>query len=306
MSTHTWDELVEAGKHLAGSNPQWELGDLVCEVETSYGDASLETYAKEIGSAFKTLQSVRTVAKAYPEKSLRGDNSFGVYKAFAAQPDRSDLVAARKWTVTEANEEVRRRSGKPKKPRPPKAEDLFPQALEALKKGQNRAQTARQLGLEHDSLPLAGAFGMAMQALSVPQASKPKNWNGKSNAQRVRNLQAQQRKHGYTELTKLQTEVAKACVILEDYDIRDYDLEGMADVALWSADAIYDDLISLGWWLDRSLMTFSRWLDDYDVRDKITKLRNTTGRTPEEAETALKLADRLEKKLEARLSGGAS
>jgi hypothetical protein len=40
---------------------------------------------------------------------------------------------------------------------------------------------------------------------------------------------------------------------------------------------------------------------DEHVREKIRKLRDVTGREPAEAETYRKLADRLERKLDARL-----
>jgi hypothetical protein len=80
---------------------------------------------------------------------------------------------------------------------------------------------------------------------------------------------------------------------IEDYNLDEATLALVADV--------HDDLVTLGEWHDRTLSAVQAWLIDADVRDKISRLRNTQGRTSAETETALRLADRLERKLEARL-----
>jgi hypothetical protein len=124
------------------------------------------------------------------------------------------------------------------------------------------------------------------------------NWNGKSNLQRERELLAERKTSSYPELVTAQRRFAQAAMALESIDVNSY---GLSEVVLWKVEDILDDLISLGEWYDRTLLGVLGWLDGVDLRGKIEKLRNTAGRTPEEAETALRLADRLERKLEARL-----
>jgi len=87
----SWDELVAEGR-LAIDGFQWRLGDLAAEVEKSYSESSLAAYAVEIGVNFATLESYRTIAAAYPQKSRRLDFSWSVHQALAAQPDRLELV----------------------------------------------------------------------------------------------------------------------------------------------------------------------------------------------------------------------
>ena len=52
------------------------------------------------------------------------------------------------------------------------------------------------------------------------------------------------------------------------------------------------------------MMQTQAWLGDVKVRRKIEALRNTTGRTPEETENFHRLAEKLERKLEAVLPSG--
>jgi len=98
----SWDELVAEGRR-AIDGFQWKLGDLAGEVETSYGEASLAAYAAEINVNYTTLSEYRRIANLY-EIPRRLGISWGAAQALAAQPDRLELIASRKWTVAQARE----------------------------------------------------------------------------------------------------------------------------------------------------------------------------------------------------------
>lgn len=100
-----WAELVEQGRKLV-SGQNWQLGDLALEVATSYGEGSLDKFAKEIGVAHNTLQDYRRVAQAYPELLERSHNStWSVYRVLAALDDRHKLIKAG-MTVVDARRMV--------------------------------------------------------------------------------------------------------------------------------------------------------------------------------------------------------
>jgi hypothetical protein len=99
-----WDytDFVRAGQAVAGGM-QWLLGDLAAGIETKYGERRLYQYAEDIGASYNSLQEYRRVARAWPETSTRVDFPWSVYREFAAQPDRHELIASRgEWTVTQA------------------------------------------------------------------------------------------------------------------------------------------------------------------------------------------------------------
>ena len=125
------------------------------------------------------------------------------------------------------------------------------------------------------------------------------SWNGKSNPKRQAELLERKRSgEAYTTTLRLQLRISELCGALESLPLKDLNL-GEAELAL-VAD-IHDDLIALGEWHDRALSAVQAWMVDEHVREKIRKLRDVTGREPAEAETYCKLADRLERKLDARL-----
>jgi hypothetical protein len=146
----------------------------------------------------------------------------------------------------------------------------------------------------------AAARRLRNQGQKPTGVKRSPNWNGKTNPARERELEGRKRKAkgDYVELLKLQLDITRMCRILEGWHLHEY---AFNEESAWLMADIHDDLITLGEWHDRSLSAVQGWLFDVDVRSKIDKLRDTTGRTPEEAETALRLADRLERKLEARL-----
>lgn len=124
---------------------------------------------------------------------------------------------------------------------------------------------------------------------------RPKNPSGKTAAQRKRELKARD----FNDLVRLQQEVGKLVTVIRDYAPEDFRLD---EVTMGVIADVYDDLMDLSFWTDRAISMTQGWMEDGDVKRKIAALRDTTGRTPAEAETALRLAQRLEDKLERRLS----
>lgn len=141
--------------------------------------------------------------------------------------------------------------------------------------------------------------GQAGRPPDEPQAAKrPSTWNGKSRTARRKEIHNELAKGNYSRLLKLQMELTKVVTIVSDWSPEDFELD-QATLAL--VDSFYDDLITLGEWHDRAVLATQAWLSSVSVRKKIAALRATTGRPAEEKETALRLADRLERKLEAQL-----
>lgn len=167
----------------------------------------------------------------------------------------------------------------------------YPEIMERFKVGQAAAQLARR---EAD-----GVIRGRSEAAETAPSGRPKNWNGKSNDKRQRELRAEREGSAYVDLLDAQYKFAQMCQVLEDIHIQDY---GLGDVELWKITAIYEDLISLGEWYTRQLSAVQGYLGKFPARERIAKLRNVTGRTPEETATALRLADRLERSLENDLS----
>ena len=127
---------------------------------------------------------------------------------------------------------------------------------------------------------------------------RTENWNGKTNPKRKRELQQKRREGDYAGLVNTQLQINNLCSALEATELEDF---GLDTATLAVVADIHDDLLTLAEWVDRKLHHVGAWLNDVEVRDRIRKLRDTRGRMEEEAATALRLADRLERKLEARL-----
>ena len=122
--------------------------------------------------------------------------------------------------------------------------------------------------------------------------SRPRDHAGKSNAMRAR------QGFGAT-LTDVLVRMNQATLIFEDVAMTDLDLDhqDLDDVAL-----LYDLLLTMGIWHDRALSAVQGWMTDGNVRARIAKLRDTTGRTPEEIAAFERVAKRLERKLAMRLA----
>jgi hypothetical protein len=134
---------------------------------------------------------------------------------------------------------------------------------------------------------------------------KIKNFNGKSNAKRMGEIKEERKRTGkYTDLLKLQLEMTKLCVVLEDYEPDDFGLDTT------TADLIadfYDDLVSLGEWWERSVRSTTAWLSDLKLDATIAKLRKKTlanGCSEGEVENAQSIIAKLERAREALLEAG--
>jgi hypothetical protein len=142
---------------------------------------------------------------------------------------------------------------------------------------------------------------------------RPKNWDGKSNAKRLRETQAARAAakrtgaQAWIEFTGFQHRLAQMCSVLESFRPGDLALvDEDRDLFLEHVETVYDDLISLGQWYDRTVMSLQGYLDSDKIRAKIAKLREAKGRTAEEAESMSRLAGKLERRLEAQLAAAPS
>ena len=135
-----------------------------------------------------------------------------------------------------------------------------------------------------------------------PAARKrSQNWNGTSNDKRQRELRAAKKAltvGNYSTLLRLCVEMNRQSMVIEAYKPEEYAFD---EATLMLIDAFHDDLITLATWIERGLFATQAWLTEIRVREKIKALRDTTGRTLEEAETYRRVADKLERKLQARL-----
>jgi hypothetical protein len=95
----TWRDVENFG--------QWVKGDLALLIMTKYGDQTLKKFATDVDVTLATLESYRTVAAAWPQKSRRLDIPWSVHQVLASQPDREELLAnpawpGKPWTVAAA------------------------------------------------------------------------------------------------------------------------------------------------------------------------------------------------------------
>lgn len=83
----------------------------------------------------------------------------------------------------------------------------------------------------------------------------------------------------YFKLLRLKAEISQLCMVLECYDIREYDVG--QDAFQWEAIGIYDDLITLGEWFDRTIAFTEAHLSETKRRATIEKLRNVLDHGPD-------------------------
>ena len=101
-----WDGLVQLGRTIEYAS-KWTMGDLACQVGTRYGENNLGKFSVQVGVDYSTLRDYKQVSQAYPAESVvRTTHSWSVYKVLAAQPDRVELVAGERMTVTQAQQIV--------------------------------------------------------------------------------------------------------------------------------------------------------------------------------------------------------
>jgi hypothetical protein len=103
---------------------------------------------------------------------------------------------------------------------------------------------------------------------------------------------------GYTGLLKFRRAVVELTALLQSMDVSQFDHDD--EVAKDAIDSMWEELVDLTEWADLHIGWFQARAKDGVVKAKIAKLRNTTvanGATPAEADTAGRLADKLERKL---------
>ena len=100
-----------------------------------------------------------------------------------------------------------------------------------------------------------------------------------------------------SDLVDIQYQIVKMTSLLESIDVESYMLDAEGTAAETLTDLV-DDLTELQEWMERSTRSVFARLKDADKIAKIRKLRDTNGRTPEEIETAHRLADRLQRQLD--------
>ena len=247
------------------------------------------------------------------KKSVSGTNAFtGAERTACNQARRVAAIAQDEFDDYVRKAKSPSRAGLLRKPRHPvgselhKDEKVIAWVAKRRKVGRSRDQLSQEADEQAYGWPVPGKslgrnqYDRIMAILKEREArppGRPRNWNGKSNDMRLREI----RQNDLGKLNRLAMDINRLCRILEDYRPDDYTPD---EDSVWHIAAIYEDLISLSEWVSRSFSATQGWLGDADVRKKIERLRDISGRTPEEAETAQRLADLLERKLGARLTVG--
>lgn len=224
------------------------------------------------------------------------------------------------------------KSGKPRKPRAakpkkpdqptvggrnslPRREDVQDWVRTLLRKGwiRERIVAASEAGTDGWPVPgealSNGTWGEVCTAIEAVEREqekqaaaqkKPpgKSWNGTTPSGRQKALRAEKKQtqqRDALDLMELQLDVNRCAADIRVVDVDDFDYTEF--MVLKCANSLYDDLISLSEWIDRTQRKLNQRLTTIQVREKIAKLREVRGREPEEAETYLKLADELERRL---------
>jgi hypothetical protein len=126
-------------------------------------------------------------------------------------------------------------------------------------------------------------------------------------ADRERKLRERQDADPSRRLYAALDDIRVLCKALKDIEV-DASNHGLPldEDAAWFLAEIGDELFSLTEWVEQQEAVVQVNFDDADVRRKIESLRNPAGRTPAEAATARKVADRWERRIRNRLEAGAS
>jgi hypothetical protein len=89
-----WEELISAGieARQASDQTRWKLGDLALQVDSRYGEHTLEQYAKSIGVPYDSLRRYRDISKAYEAATRVASLSWTHHRVMAAEPDRLEWL----------------------------------------------------------------------------------------------------------------------------------------------------------------------------------------------------------------------
>ena len=90
---HTYENMVDEGRGLTATlaSKGWELGDLARVVATTYGERTIEKFAKEINIPHNTLKDYMATANAWPQKVGR-PTFVWVARSLNKHPDRYKLA----------------------------------------------------------------------------------------------------------------------------------------------------------------------------------------------------------------------
>lgn len=185
---------------------------------------------------------------------------------------------------------------------PNTAASIIPEVKRLQRQGLKRDEIADRLGVSHGTVDTARALIREGQdqASGRNRVRRKNVANGTTNLRRQRELLEQKRSAEFGKFRQFQAEVNRLCLVLEGAGIEDFPIDD--EFTLWMATDVLDDLLALWEWLDRQIEAMKARLSEQELAAKIAKLRNTDGRTPEETKTAIRLAERLERKL-AQLAG---
>jgi hypothetical protein len=139
------------------------------------------------------------------------------------------------------------------------------------------------------------------------KGKKVKPWNEKSLTQQLRELKEAAGKsefEQYMDMIRDIEVIARLSGHLQEINPASwYAGDGDPDWLMWMTE-LADSLTTLGIWQKQSETALNSWLKSGDLTSKISKLRNATGRTPEETKAYHDKADQLERQRQLVLSGG--
>jgi hypothetical protein len=89
-----YEAAVKEGKQMLAQEEknQWRWGEIASTIEPKYGEATLATYAEEVGIDHGTLENYRTTWEAWKQMPPRGGFSFTAAKTLNAHPKRFEIA----------------------------------------------------------------------------------------------------------------------------------------------------------------------------------------------------------------------
>src|SRR5919106_56512 len=107
----SWEQAVLEGIAARASQDQaqWQLGDLALQIESVYGEHTLEKYAEQVGVEYHQLRNYKGVSKAYEIAFRTANLTWTHHERVASHPDRLEWLqksAEGKWSVRKLLEEL--------------------------------------------------------------------------------------------------------------------------------------------------------------------------------------------------------
>lgn len=156
----SWATLVQAGvnAHSDIERAQWVLGDLALQVETVFGEHTLQQYTNEVGVEYEQLRRYRQTAAAYQNPLRSGHLSWSHHYVMATRPDRLEWLAKaveHGWSTRKLQQEIQLVDN------PPRPKDLIPQVQARVAAGENPHDVAWDVVRTYGPLPPATARELA-------------------------------------------------------------------------------------------------------------------------------------------------